>query len=192
MEPEEVMRELLDKDASYSKIMKHIECKGIKVKKYGEFDNKQKWYIRIVGAMNFGRLNTHIRQNSFSKYICSLKWYGKFYDGLNEESMTLEQCYERIPSATNGSVDEFFIVSFDTEKELDNFIAYTDTNLFKYAFVKTYRNMALRLDVLPYMNDYTRPWTDEDLKEYFGITDEEWENEVMKTMNEIKQTNALR
>ena len=39
---------------------------------------------------------------------------------------------------------------------------------------------------VPYMNDYTQPWTDERFKKHFKLTDEEW-NAIANAMENIKR-----
>ena len=64
---------------------------------------------------------------------------------------------------------------FDTENECDNFIHYlrTDFARFCLCIVKNSFNInSGELNYIPYMKTYIRPWTDKDLYEYFGISEE--------------------
>ena len=72
-----------------------------------------------------------------------------------------------------------YSIKFDTEEEAYNFQSYTKTKFFKYIYstMKTDQNVPLKY--LPFMPTYTHPWTDEQLYQYFGITEDE--------INEIEQ-----
>ena len=74
-----------------------------------------------------------------------------------------------------------YSIKFGSEEEAYNFQAYTKTKFFKYIYstVKIDQNVPLKF--LPFMQDYTHPWTDEMLYEYFNLTPEEIaiiENEI--------------
>ena len=72
-------------------------------------------------------------------------------------------------------------IKFSSEQEAINFEQSTKTKFHKYLVsnIKTDQNFPFRF--LPFMGDYTHPWTDEMLYEYFGLTDDEIsiiENEI--------------
>ena len=64
-------------------------------------------------------------------------------------------------------------IRFDTEMEANNFEGYTKTKTFKYALLKMKMDQHTPFLGLPFMPDYTHPWTDKDLYEYFNLTTEE-------------------
>jgi 16S rRNA G966 N2-methylase RsmD len=69
-------------------------------------------------------------------------------------------------------------VEFDTMLEAKNFIDYcnTDFAMFMLRYEKNNMNITSgELKAIPYMEDYTKPWTDERLAEYFKLTNEEVE-----------------
>lgn len=61
-------------------------------------------------------------------------------------------------------------LEFDTQEEENNFLKSLDT----WPYRVSLRNMKDRNPAhLPYLRDYTKEWTDEDLFEYFNITEDE-------------------
>ena len=64
-------------------------------------------------------------------------------------------------------------IFFSTKEEAENFISYTKTNFF-ISWVKAFHtNSRYILGEYPFMPTYNHPWTDADLYEYFGLTDDE-------------------
>lgn len=65
-------------------------------------------------------------------------------------------------------------IKFATREERDNFYDSYNTKTLKWMFGAMTVDVHVHPQFLPWLGDYTRPWTDEDLREYFSITDEEW------------------
>ena len=80
-------------------------------------------------------------------------------------------------SETNGYV----IMAFDTEAEMKNFYDSLFLKLYKWLVknIKTTAATAQYIKFVPVLPDYTHPWNDEMLYEYFGLTEDE--------INEIEQ-----
>lgn len=85
---------------------------------------------------------------------------------------------------------------FRTENERKNFFdAYMNSKCIHWWNLQWKNQIILVLKYIPYMSDYTQPWTDKRFCEYFGITgyidddhaepDSEWEI-ILKTMEEYK------
>jgi len=74
-------------------------------------------------------------------------------------------------SETNGYV----IMAFDTEAEMKNFYDSLFLKLYKWLVknIKTTAATAQYIKFVPILPDYTHPWTDADLYEYFNITEDE-------------------
>ena len=74
-------------------------------------------------------------------------------------------------STTNAYVK----VAFDTEAELKSFYDSLFTKFYKWlvSSIKTTAATAQYIKFVPYLGDYTHPWTDEMLYEYFGLTEDE-------------------
>jgi hypothetical protein len=64
---------------------------------------------------------------------------------------------------------------FETENEAKNFFHSLQTLFIKYIHSLVKTNQRNRLEVLPWMEDYTKEWTDERFFEYFKINTEEQE-----------------
>lgn len=64
-------------------------------------------------------------------------------------------------------------IKFETETEAQNFYDSYKTGFLRYICDVSVQQQNIQLQVLPFLPDYTRPWTDEELYEYFGLTDEE-------------------
>ena len=75
-------------------------------------------------------------------------------------------------------------LNFNTQQEAENFFNYMQTDFIKFLGITIKRDVHVPLSFIPYMNDYTRPWTDEDLFELFNITEEE-QKIINTTIKEI-------
>lgn len=64
-------------------------------------------------------------------------------------------------------------IKFDNVDECINFFNYTRTYLFRYIFNQITSGMSVQAKFLPFMKDYSRPWTNKRLYNYFNITNEE-------------------
>ena len=72
--------------------------------------------------------------------------------------------------SVNGKTDNWTVVSLNTENELLNFYNSTETTFFKYIFCVSLVDVHVHPQFLPWMGDYTEPWTNARFCEYFGIT----------------------
>lgn len=64
-------------------------------------------------------------------------------------------------------------LNFNTQEEAENFFNYMQTDFIKFLGIAIKRDVNVPLGFIPYMNDYTRPWTDEELFQLFNITEDE-------------------
>ena len=64
-------------------------------------------------------------------------------------------------------------IYFNTVDEAKNFIDWSNTKTIKYFVKQLIVDQNIYTQFLPFMHDYTHPWTDEDLYEYFNLTPEE-------------------
>ena len=82
-------------------------------------------------------------------------------------------------------------ISFPNETEAVNFENSTKTTFHRYLVLKMKTDQSFPMKYIPFMGDCINPntgvkgyegeWTDEDFREYFGITDSEWE-EIKRVM----------
>ena len=71
------------------------------------------------------------------------------------------------PKATNTNI------KFATKEERDNFYDSWNTKPLRWMFNAMKVDVHVHSNFLPWLNDYTHPWTDDDLYKYFGLTDDE-------------------
>ena len=64
-------------------------------------------------------------------------------------------------------------IYFNTVDEAKNFIDWSNTKTIKYFVKLLIVDQHIYTQFLPFMHDYTHPWTDEDLYKYFELTDDE-------------------
>lgn len=64
-------------------------------------------------------------------------------------------------------------VNFATKEEAENFWATLQTKFYKFMNYKCRCTTTPSFECLPFLPDYTHPWTDSDLYKYFNLTDDE-------------------
>ena len=64
-------------------------------------------------------------------------------------------------------------VNFETEEESINFFNSLQTKFYKFINVCIKRDMEIPWQYTPWLDDYTHQWTDDDLYQYFELTDDE-------------------
>ena len=75
--------------------------------------------------------------------------------------------------ATNGNIQTWPIVQFNTEEECKNFYNFTKTKFFKYIYKEEMVDVHVHPQYLPFMEDYTKEWSNEMIYKYFELTEEE-------------------
>ena len=71
------------------------------------------------------------------------------------------------PKATNTNI------KFTTREERDNFYDSWNTKTLRWMFNAMKVDVNVHSNLLPWLGDYTRTWTDEDLYKYFNLSDDE-------------------
>ena len=66
--------------------------------------------------------------------------------------------------------------NFETKNECENFVKYGKSVIFKFAWniIKYNYHKNENLKLIPYLNDYTHPWTDKEICKELGLTKEEY------------------
>ena len=103
-------------------------------------------------------------------------WYGRYYETSTMKSdngFTLDENKKRNVMSTVGNPETWDVVEFDTKEECINYVNYTKTKFFRYLYVNERVDVNIYPKFLPFMPTYTHPWTDEQLYEYFGLTEDE-------------------
>lgn len=80
--------------------------------------------------------------------------------------LTIDQIFNMPNAAENAAR-----LLFDSENEKNNFLKSTSLSIYKYMY-KLDGNAAVPAH-MPWLGDYSHPWTDEDLYEYFNLNEEE-------------------
>lgn len=79
-----------------------------------------------------------------------------------------------------------FSIEFENMTNALNFANSTETIFFQYLLIKMHRDIHVPNQWLPFMNDYSEPWTDERFYAYFDITPDE-QKIIEKTVADAKK-----
>ena len=79
-----------------------------------------------------------------------------------------------------------YSIAFANEETAKNFIESTKTCFFQYLLLKMHQDIHMPNQWLPFMNDYSEPWTDERFYAYFDITPDE-KKVIEKTVKDAKK-----
>jgi hypothetical protein len=144
------------------------------------------------------KIVTKTMENSWAKYAYSKRYmqallpYQMNVSGIHSATAVnplmcntyTAQLQTKSPNMKSHNACNSCIFDFATEDERKNFY-----DCYNTAFIAWLCSL-WRVDVninsvkVPYFGDYTKPWTNEMFKEYFGITDEEW-SRIEQEMTEI-------
>ena len=133
------------------------------------------------------------RNNVIDLYFQGYTYKSVIYDGNSKRLDNGLTFYENRKKTAWGNVKvrgEQFNIKFKNIDECINFFNSTRTYLFRYIFNVVTSGINVQAKFLPFMNDYSKPWTDERMYDYFNITKEEQkeiEERVDKIYNEIQQ-----
>ena len=100
-------------------------------------------------------------------------WCGYFVNGKNSLGLTYRQAKENNSRATRGSIEQDNAVVFNTEDEVKNCYNAMQTNFVKFFVMTSVVDVNVHQNVIPWMEDYTKPWDDIRFYKYFNITPEE-------------------
>ena len=134
------------------------------------------WRCRIQKISPFpSNLPNGVAAQARLTLICHPYFDWVYKDGYTKDGIFwTDNIHHKAGPKTYTKEDKLpYSIKFNTEEEAYNFQAYTKTKFFKYIYstMKTDQNVPLKF--LPFMPDYTHPWTDEMLYEYFNLTPEE-------------------
>lgn len=139
-----------------------------------EFSFRYKWFIDKVILSMKDNIENHMTPErgkcDFSRpFIKVSELHGHqgqkdFYDFTSPDIKLAK-------STKGGSCSH--TVNFDTDEEADNFFYSLQTNFYKFINICVKQSMNVPWVFAPWLGDYTHPWTDEMLYEYFGLTEEE-------------------
>ena len=174
------------------KVWNHVaKYSGLPIEKYAKRTHNNYMLIASIVGGNGVSQNCFVSKPTLNY---NEQIYGKFF--VNDMS---ELRHENLPECKKkyggywGNCENWNVCSFATVDELVNFYNSTHTKFFKYVYWTSTVDVNVHPEFLPYMQDYTQPWTDKRFCEYFGITgyiddehavpNSEWEI-ILNTMKE--------
>ena len=166
---DKLLEKILDKILSGTTIAEKIDIaqrSGLRVKVNNIQDN---------GFANNGVKKTHI-----GMYKTLLAENG-FVDGKD-----WTECIQKNRFAKEIGSPIPYSIKFDSVKDATNFIDSTQTIFFQYLLIKMHKDINMPNQWLPFMNDYSEPWTDERFYAYFDITPDE-QKVIEKTVKDAKK-----
>ena len=93
-----------------------------------------------------------------------------YHDNVRADGKTYKEYRQSVCWGNVKPKESAHHIEFNTELEVKNFYNYLHTKVFTYIFKVTQIDINPHSDFYPFMNDYTRQWTDKDLCEFFNIT----------------------
>ena len=137
-----------------------IKCGFPKLVKYDE--NDERAFVTIRTITNLHRTTAYdIVSHNNGIFIKGKTTDGKAWRDALYKTKTCND--DRVPLG----------IYFDTQKEAENFIKWSDTKTIKYFVKQLVVDQNIYTEYLPFMPTYTHPWTDADLYAYFGLTADE-------------------
>ena len=120
-------------------------------------------YAKVVGGQGTGRKSLNMMLQPRKKLSKNSQLITCVYS-KDENVNWKDKLLATSDSNVSGGID------FASDKEKTNFVASLDLNLMKWIGLthNSYGPMAL-----PWLGDYTSPWTNERLYKYFNLTDDE-------------------
>ena len=100
-------------------------------------------------------------------------WCGYFQNGKNQNNLTYREAKAKNTRATRGSIDKDRAVVFKTPNEAKNCYNAMQTTFVKFFVMTSVVEVNVHQNVLPWMNDYTKPWTNERFYQFFNILPDE-------------------
>lgn len=144
----------------------------------------QKIISKIIAENNVSKLNIVKYNDNLENYVClnimapPMKYGRPMYNWVKKIGVcTKENSYKKWKlsntAATRGNVSNTMCVLFKTYNEAQNCYNMMQSKLAKFLCSKLVVDVHVPYEYAPWMSDYTHPWTDEMLYEYFKLTDEE-------------------
>lgn len=128
--------------------------------------SNQKYFVPLRTTSPTNRPNA--RYNIFSSYLQYL------INGKTPEGKTIKKAIDDNPRITHN-VGTIYGIEFNTKNEMINYYNSIQTIAYKYlvSLIVVNNNIKNEFKWMPYMQDYTKPWTSERFYEYFKLTDDE-------------------
>ena len=161
----------IDKLTSNDIVNKVFEKMDDNINDHIEFSEpKNSIVVSLITGGNNGRnkvIDLYFQNSDYDRYIYDAD--GKRLDnGLN-----FKQNREKTAWGNVKVRGEQTNIKFNNVDECINFFNYTRTYLFRYIFNQITSGVNVQAKFLPFMKDYSRPWTNKRLYNYFNITNKE-------------------
>ena len=165
-------------DPLYEKIISKIV--------YNDNFSKQDAKFYTEDLQNFVLVNMFAEAPKYGRpQFDGLKRYcGYFIDGKNADGQTYPEAKEGNWRINNGDISQDIAICFKTGEEAKNCFEAFDTTFARFVCVITTVDAHCNQKFLPWMDDYTEPWTNERFRESFEITNEEWQ-QIVDMMTEL-------
>ena len=161
----------IDKLSSNDIVNKVFEKMDDNINDHIEFSEpKNSIVVSLITGGNNGRnkvIDLYFQNSDYDRYIYDE--YGKRLDN----GLTFKQNREKTAWGNVKVRGEQTNIKFNNIDECINFFNYTRTYLFRYIFNQITSDVNVQAKFLPFMKDYSRPWTNKRLYNYFNITNKE-------------------
>ena len=174
---------------------------------------QKKIYDRIVSDNNYSKQNVQFYNKDLKNYVVAITvatmmkygmpqynglkvWCGYFINGLNDKGEDFEMARKNCKSSTVGLLENAICISFNTENETKNCYNSFITTFAKWCCKTSVTDIHVHQKFLPWMSDYSEPWTNKRFCEYYGVNgyiddntaepNSEWET----ILNEMKDCNV--
>ena len=131
---------------------------------------KKSIVVSLITGGDNGRnkvIDLYFQKYDYDRYIYDAD--GKRLDN----GLTFKQNREKTAWGNVKVRGEQTNIKFNNVDECINFFNYTRTYLFRYIFNQITSDVHVQAKFLPFMKDYSRPWTNKRLYNYFNITNKE-------------------
>lgn len=129
------------------------------------------------------RILGHPSRNEFCDSIfLNRRNYGIFENGLYN-GKTPKEIKDSNSHSTNGNIDGWSVIAFDSKEEAEHAYAFCQSKLFRYCVLETQVDVHVHLSYYPWLDNVTNPrtglagfksdWTDSDIYGVYDLTDEE-------------------
>ena len=141
------------------------------LKSVDEENMRDGWRCQIneMIPLKFKKINGMSEYNR--KRQCNIFSWNKenvFYDGFNKSGVDWPFTRKQTSDKKESGSPFPHSIKFNTEKEAYNFESSCNTNFYNNIMFILKFDMHTPLDFLPYMEDYSHHWTDDDYCEFFG------------------------
>ena len=137
-----------------------VNCHFPNLKPYCESDTRAFVTVRTITDLRASTAYNIVSHNN-----------GIFINGKTLDSKYWRDALHKAKNCNDDRVPSGLY--FNTVDEAKNFIDWSNTKTIKYFVKQLIVDQNIYTQFLPWLDDYTHPWTDEDLYKYFELTDDE-------------------